>query len=436
MKLKYSLILVITILPLLVVSNADALLHEVVPYEKDYLPYTENYNVPFDYEGKIDYDLLIMKIMPEIFEEKLLAQGVNIARQDIVLNRGPQISMYQESSSVCGYVIDYTDDQVYWLSGGINSTHIRNTEISTETPTYGGEEYNTHGCFTPLKEKVALIFLEDKSYLTEKEESIVAAAVKHELKGNPNIPSQEFTVGKFNYDYGSDTLSFCGQFQNSKSSLKYFGGTLKNSILKDFHAEKSLSPLCAISDNAEIHSIKNNQKSDVPPEFQVWKNIRMETVFVKDSSVEKLLERNYMRVVPVKNMIFEYATSIEIELIEFRPDESGTLFLFDPTTQDTFAKIRVPQNGGNYYMSYGPNEWNVGDITGVIISVEEDDLEYKQQPFINAPNAPYPQYFTDYIFKVPKGSTMMAIVLDIENYEPDPDHSKDEWIPWVPDKSR
>ena len=78
-------------------------------------------------------------------------------------------------------------------------------------------------------------------------------------------------------------------------------------------------------------------------------------------------------------------------------------------------------------MHYGPNDWNEGDITDVVISVEDDEPQYKQQTFVRSPEAPYPQYFTDYIFKVPKGSTMMAIVLEIENYKIDEDNDPDEW---------
>ena len=225
---------------------------EIIPSHRDYVPYTENYNVPFDYEGRIDYDLLITKIMPEIFQDKLQKLGVDIAQRDIVLNRGPQISMYQESSYNCGYVIDYSNNQVYWLEAGINSTVIQYAKISTDTPKPNVspgieiEEYNLGWCFGPLKEQVALIFLEDKSHLTEKEEAIVAAAIKHELRGNPNLFSQDFTVGKFNFDYGVNTLSFCGEFQKTKTGLKYFGGTLKNNVLGDFHLDDSLPPLCAM----------------------------------------------------------------------------------------------------------------------------------------------------------------------------------------------
>lgn len=403
---------------------------------RDYVPYTENYNVSFNHDGNIDYDLLIAKIMPEIFEKMLQKQGVDIEQQNIVLNRGPQVSMYQESSYNCGYVIDYSDNQVYWLEAAINSTAIKYTRIFTETPIPDippdVDEFNLGWCFGPLKQQVAAMFLEEKSYLTESEEAVVAAAIKHELRGNPNLNDQEFTLGKFNFDYGENVLSFCGKFEKPKYGSKYFLGSLKNGLLGNFSLEGGMSPLCAMKDDAKVYSITTNTKSDVPQGLQAWKNIRMETVYLNPNSVEKFLERNYMAVENVHNMILQYSTSFDVDFVDYRPDESDTLFYFHPTEQDTFAKIRVPQNGANYYMSYGPNEWNDGDIINVIISVGESTIPFKQQPFVQSPDAPYPQYYTDYIFEVPQGSTMMAIVLEIENYEPDNDHSPDEWKGYKP----
>ena len=145
----------------------------------------------------------------------------------------------------------------------------------------------------------------------------------------------------------------------------------------------------------------------------------METVFLKDSSVERLLERNYMYPENMHYNMFEYSTSFEISAITFVPEESTTRWSFDgPTKMETFTKIRVPQNGGNYYMSYGPNDWNAGDITDVSILVDGVEVEYKIQPYIRAPDAPYPQLHTDYIFKIPKDTLTMSIVLFIEKLCP------------------
>ncbi len=431
-------VIIFSIFALGTFAVVHALPQDVIPSDRDYVSYTQNYNVPFTYDGKIDYDLLIAKIMPEIFEKTLRKQGVDIAQQDIVLNRGPQIAMYTESSYNCGYVIDYANNQVYWLESAINSKEIEYVKIFTRAPTPDYppeleiEEFNLGWCFGPLKQQVASIFLEGKSYLTDTEEGVSVAAIKHELRGNPNLNHQEFTVGKFNFDYGDAVLTFCGQFQKPMYGLGYFDGSLKNGMLKSFSLESGISPLCAIRDDAKIHSIKTNQKSDAPEDLQVWKNIRMETVFLKDSSAEKLLERNYMYPQNMHYNMFEYSTPFEIDTITFVPEKSATRWSFDmPTKMETFAKIRVPQNGGNYYMSYGPNDWNEGDITDVSILVDGVEVEYKTQTYIRAPEAPYPQLHTDYIFKIPKDSLDMSIVLFIENYVPE-EVDDDEYQPYTP----
>ena len=188
-----------------------------------------------------------------------------------------------------------------------------------------------------------------------------------------------------------------------------------------------MSSICAINENASLYDSKFKEKQNSDDSLQTWKNTRNELVALKSSSTEKLLERNYMKTESIPNLNLEYATSIKVDFIDYRPEESGTLLYFEPTEQDTFAKFRVPQNAANYYMQYGPNDWNAGDITNVVISVGEDDPKYKQQIFVKSPDAPYPQYYTDFIFKVPKGSTMMAIVLEIDNYKLDADSNPDEW---------
>ena len=438
LKLFYALIPLLAILAILVsVSSASAF----EPSGKDYVPYTENYNVRFNSDGDIDYDLLIAKIMPKIFEKKLLNDyQVDIGSQDIVLNRGVQLSIYQEHSYNCGYVIDYTDNTVYWLEAAINSTDIQYVKIFTETPKpdFGDIPEEDHilmanftWCFSPLEKQVAAIFLEEKSYLTETEEGMVAFAVRHDLRGNPNLGHQDITVGKFNFDTGENVLNFCGEFKKPFRGLGFFGGSLFNGALIDFHLDNSLSPLCAISDDAKVYPVQFTDK-EYDPKLEVWENLRMETVHLKSSSVEKLLERNYMIVKPVHNMILEYSTSLNIEFVTYNRDDSSTIFEINPYHDDTFVKIRVPQNGGNYYMSYGPNEWNKGDLTSVVILVNGIEVDYKSQLFIQSPNAPYPQYYTDYIFEFPAKSDIFNVILFIENYEPDSDHSDNEWNGYKP----
>ena len=226
-----------------------------VPSNKDYLPYTENYNVPFDYEGRIDYDLLITKIMPEIFQEELRDQEVEVERQNIELLHGPQFAMYQEASSVCGYVID--DDQTaYWLEGFINKTHIQH-QVHEKNPMPC--KINHGSCWCTADTLVAEQLTENKTYLTPQEEKTVVELIRKDQENNPNMNQYKFTVGRYNYDYGIDgIIPFCGEFID-KSRSRYFEGVVgQSNMLEDFSLERNLSPLCAIKENPAIHSILDN----------------------------------------------------------------------------------------------------------------------------------------------------------------------------------
>ncbi|QMU54759.1 MAG: hypothetical protein GKS07_07655 [Nitrosopumilus sp.] len=195
------------------------------PSGRDHVPYAENHNVSFTDDGKIDYDLLISKIMPNIFEKMLRDFGADVDGQDIVLNRGFHILTYQPKSYNCGYIIDQGDKQVYWLEAAINSTHIEYVRSYTEIPRDDDHKSSYFDCFSPLEIKVAEIFLEEKSYFTPDEELRAAALVKHHLRGNENLNEYQFTIGKFNFDYKDEhVLSFCGEFDGRMAGSKYFSG--------------------------------------------------------------------------------------------------------------------------------------------------------------------------------------------------------------------
>ncbi len=223
-----------------------------VPYNNDYLPYTENYNVPFDYEGRIDYDSLIKQLMPEIFQEQLRKQGVQVERQTIELLHGQQFAMYQESSSVCGYVID-DDKTIYWLEGFLNKTHIEH-QIHQQNPMPC--KVNQGSCWCTADTLAAEQLIENKTYLTKLQEQTVADLIIQDQKDNPNMNRYQFTVGYYNYDYGVEgIIPFCGELIG-KSRNPYFEGVIDQSQnLEDFSLEKNLSPLCAINQNATVYDI-------------------------------------------------------------------------------------------------------------------------------------------------------------------------------------
>ena len=171
----------------------------------------------------------------------------------MVLLRGPQIAMYQESSYQCGYVID-DDKKVYWLEGRIDNSKIYDVKVLTENPMPCKPNHGSCWCTAQtLAEEELLDF--EKTILTPMEEQIVVNYIYDYLKDNTNLNFYKYQVGKYHLDYGNDNLiSFCGIF-GEDTPHDYFGGSIN--ILtneNDFHMERSLSPLCIISENATWNS--------------------------------------------------------------------------------------------------------------------------------------------------------------------------------------
>ncbi len=410
-----------------VTEIAYAQSQDIVPYEKDFVPYTENYNVRFDSDGRIDYDFLIAKIMPEIFEKKLHTLGVNVSSEDIVLDRGPRILMYQPQSYNCGYAIDHEKNKVYWLEAAINSTHIEYANIREQVPRDADFEPEYADCFSPLEIKVAEIFLQEKTYFTPEEEARAAASVKHYLRGNENLNTYQFKIGKFNFDYkNEDVLSFCGKFEGRKIGTDYFSGILKSGNLS-FGLETSMSSLCAIKEDAKLYDIKFQRKSDPDKSLQGWKNNRLETVYLKPISIEKLLERNYLYADFINNMIFAYSSHLKPDYVDYQPENSSTVLKFTPFETGSYMKIRLPDSGAHYYMTYGSEEWHEGNLLGISILIDGKKTVYSQFSYVESPDAPYPQYYTDLVFKVPANSTNVEVKLDIEDYNFNAKESEGEW---------
>ena len=398
------------------------------PSGGDYVPYAENHNVSFTDDGDINYDLLIAKIMPDHFEKILRDFGADVDSQDIVLNRGFHIAMYQPRSYNCGYVIDQNNKQVYWLEAAINSTHIEYAKSYAEIPRDDDHMSRYNDCFSPLEIKVAEIFLEEKSYFTPDEELRAAALVKHHLRGNENLNEYQFTIGKFNFDYkDKHVLSFCGEFDGRITGSKYFSGIFDRHGNLSFGLNQSMSSLCAIGDDATLYDIKFKENPNRDESLQTWKNSRMETVHVKFASVERLMERNYFYVNSINHSILYYASHLALEHVDYQPQNSSTVLKFLPSDKDSYMKIRLRDTGVSYYQSYGLEDWNVGKLLGLSVLVDGKKFSYSQFPYVKSPDAPYPQHYTDSIFKIPANSTSIEVKLDVENYDFDEENSDWTW---------
>lgn len=228
-------------------------IYEGEPSDRTILPYTENHNVPFDYEGRIDYDILIKKLLPPLFQKKLHDIGVDVETSHMVLLRGAQFAMYQERSYQCGYVID-DDRQVYWLEGKIDKSKIYDVDVFTENPMPC--KPNDGSCWCEAQTLAGEQLLDfEKTPLTPIEETIVVNYIHDYLKDNTNLNFYKYQVGRYHMDYGdNDVISFCGVF-DGKSRSNYFVGSV-NLVTNDndFGMERRHSPLCIIPDDAKWNS--------------------------------------------------------------------------------------------------------------------------------------------------------------------------------------
>ena len=188
-----------------------------------------------------------------------------------------------------------------------------------------------------------------------------------------------------------------------------------------------MSSLCAIADDATFYDIKFKENPTRDKSLQTWKNNRMETVHVKSASVERLMERNYFYVNSINHSILGYASHLTLEHVDYQPKNSSTVLKFLPSDKDSYMKIRLRDTGVSYYQSYGAEDWNAGKLLGLSILVDGKESRYTQFPYVKSPEAPYPQHYTDSIFKVPANSTNIEVNLDIENYDFDEENSDWTW---------
>jgi len=179
--------------------------------------------------------------------------GVDVETSHMVLLRGPQVAMYQESSYQCGYVID-DDKQVYWLEGRINKSTISDVQVFTENPMPCKPNHGSCWCSAQTLAAEQLLDFEETP-LTSTEETIVVNYIHDYLKDNINLNFYKYQVGKYHMDYGDDdVLSFCGVFGEKSRNAFFSGSVNKVAAENDFGMDDKLSPLCVISEDAKWYS--------------------------------------------------------------------------------------------------------------------------------------------------------------------------------------
>jgi hypothetical protein len=93
------------------------------------------------------------------------------------------------------------------------------------------------------------------SYFDGVEEDFVGKKLQEYLaETKVSNVSNQFVVGKYNFDYDDDVLSFCGKFVES-DVRNTFEGSIKDSKVTSFSIRPPME-LCAINDNAVIYEFE------------------------------------------------------------------------------------------------------------------------------------------------------------------------------------
>ena len=169
--------------------------------------------------------------------------GIRYLPYNLVVASGISI----RGDSGCGAVID-TDSQIHWF--GINSiSEPKEITFLQETPPLC--KVNTAGCYCDIHRELTTLTLDELSYFTlEEEEKYAEILIDYFGKENINR-TPKFQIGKLNVNYSdSSAVGYCGELWGT-NTYDFFEGAFVKDVAVDYSIHKEISPLCAISDDAQ-----------------------------------------------------------------------------------------------------------------------------------------------------------------------------------------
>lgn len=212
-------------------------------------------DIPRDSEHRVDYHDLVVMVSKHYFSKLLGQQHIEHDEDDIFLMVGPWFAMYTEYSNACGYVLT-ADEQVLWLESEIDYDTLTKAEIMEENPMPCKPNHTS--CFCEAQIHMTKKTLDELTYFTSEEESKYAEILLDYIQNDPSMVNikPEFLLGKYNLEYeDSNAVAYCGERPGDNRN-DFFEGAFVNDVVKDYSLERELSPLCAISNDAEWHERK------------------------------------------------------------------------------------------------------------------------------------------------------------------------------------
>jgi hypothetical protein len=209
------------------------------------LPINEKYN-------RVDYGKLGHLVVENDLKSKLAQEKIEYSEGKYVFREGFTLSSYPPHSGYCAF-IESNDGEDYWYNGGFNRDTLTTSELYNENPNKC--KHNSFSCTCSIAIKQAVDDVGVLSYFDGVEEDFVGKKLQEYLaETKVSNVSNQFVVGKYNFDYDDDVLSFCGKFVES-DVRNTFEGSIKDSKVTSFSIRPPME-LCAINDNAVIYEFE------------------------------------------------------------------------------------------------------------------------------------------------------------------------------------
>ena len=209
------------------------------------LPINEKYDF-------VDYGDLGYLVAEYDLKSQLTKRNIVYSDENYTFREGLTLSSYPPHSGYCA-LVHSEDGEDYWYEGGFHRDTLSTSKLYDENP--NSCLPNSYSCTCEIIKDNAVSNVASLSYFDKSQEKSVAMMLQNYLKYTKvsNIPNQ-FVVGKYNFDYDGDYLSFCGKFVNPDTN-NTFEGAIKDSKITSFSMRPPME-LCAINDDAIIYEFE------------------------------------------------------------------------------------------------------------------------------------------------------------------------------------
>jgi len=209
------------------------------------LPINEKYH-------RVDYGELGHLVVEQDLKSKLAKEKIKYSEGKYIFQDGFTLTSYPPHSGYCAF-IESDDGEDYWYEGGFSRDTLTRSELYDDNPNSCKQNEGSCTCFIVKEQAIANV--STLSYFDKIEEEFVGKALKEYLtETKVSNVSNQFVVGKFNFDYDDDGISFCGKFVES-DIRNTFEGTLKDSKVTSFGMRPPME-LCAINNDSIIYEFR------------------------------------------------------------------------------------------------------------------------------------------------------------------------------------